>query len=105
MNHLNILLILILTLTIPQQSKSLIILGSKTNATTIDKITFTCPLCRSEHIGEIKEIQSSLTFFFIPLFPYQKGAKYLECTRCKTCFNLQALNNEGLKKYNVELSS
>lgn len=73
----------------------IIIWGSRGRTTTVAVGQFYCPQCRSSRGYQQKRLSKYFTLYFIPLFPTQKIAEYIECDICHTSFKMEILQLAG----------
>lgn len=69
----------------------MIIYGSKTSPTTVNRGTFHCPVCRGSQPYHLERIRKYFTLYFIPLFPTETIAEFVECQRCRGTFHVDVL--------------
>ena len=73
----------------------IIIWGSRGRSTTLAVGQFYCPQCHAQRTYQHKRLSKYFTLYFIPLFPTQKLAEYVECDNCHTNFKLEVLESSG----------
>jgi uncharacterized tellurite resistance protein B-like protein len=69
----------------------MIIWGSRGLTSTVDSQPFHCPQCDRQRQGDLKQVRTFFTLYFIPLIPLSVAGRYVECTSCGGTFAEDAL--------------
>lgn len=70
----------------------MIIWGTKCSPTTVQQGNFFCPICFDTQAYHQDRVRKLFTLYFIPLFPIENLAEYIECQNCKGTFSLEVLS-------------
>lgn len=73
------------------------IFGTKGRAVKKGEGRFFCPHCGGERNYKQYKLSTYFTLFFIPTFPIQKIADYVQCDACSSQFHLDVLNETAEK--------
>ncbi|MGL4666652.1 MAG: zinc-ribbon domain-containing protein [Saezia sp.] len=68
-----------------------IIFGTKGRSVKKDNGRFYCPHCEGERNYTQYRLSNYFTLFFIPIFPFNTIANYVQCDTCQGQFNLEVL--------------
>lgn len=70
----------------------MIIWGSRGLTSTVDSSEFHCPQCAQTRYGNLKQVRTFFTLYFIPLIPLNVAGRYVECESCGGTFAEEALD-------------
>ena len=70
----------------------MIIWGSRGITSTLEQAQFHCPQCSAMRTGNLKQVRSFFTLYFIPLVPLNVLGRYVECTSCAGSFAEEILS-------------
>jgi uncharacterized tellurite resistance protein B-like protein len=74
-----------------------VIVGTKTVTTSLEKGEFNCPGCRSIEGFELKRVRDYFVLFFMPFIPMNVLDEFVQCQACQAPFNPNVLDYEPAK--------
>lgn len=82
----------------------MIIWGRRGRTTTLDTGEFACPACRVERPYAHRQVRRWFTLYFVPCFPLDVIADYVECESCHETFR-PGVVDEPLAEVDPEFAS
>ncbi len=70
----------------------LLIGGTGSKTTILERGQFFCPTCSQERSYEHKAVKKIATFFFVPVANFGELGRYVECQYCHETFRQEVLN-------------
>lgn len=73
----------------------MIIWGRSGRTSTLDTGTFECPVCRQSRSYARRQVRRWFTLYFVPCFPLDVIADYIECATCGETFGHGVFDDEA----------